>query len=54
MIEPQPRRRYELQELLSQCDPNAPISVDDRQWMDLQPVGREERPETGKRSERDH
>ncbi len=41
VIEPQRRRRYELKELLSQCDPDAPVSPDDRQWMDIEPVGGE-------------
>lgn len=41
VIEPQRRRRYGLEELLSQCKQDMPISAEDRQWMDVQPVGGE-------------
>jgi antitoxin component of MazEF toxin-antitoxin module len=37
-----PRRsRYTLDELVEQCDPEAPLSAEDREWMDSPAVGRE-------------
>jgi antitoxin ChpS len=36
------RPRYTLEELLAQCDPTAPMSDEDREWLDSPPVGREE------------
>jgi hypothetical protein len=37
-----PRKgRYNLAELLAQCDPNAPLSAEDRAWLDAPAVGRE-------------
>jgi hypothetical protein len=33
--------RYSLSELMAQCDPNAPLSDEDRTWLDVPPVGRE-------------
>jgi len=37
-----PRKgRYKLADLLAQCDPNAPISDEDRAWLDAPAVGRE-------------
>jgi antitoxin ChpS len=41
IVEPQPRRRYTLDELLAQCDPMAEPTEEDREWLDAQPVGRE-------------
>jgi antitoxin ChpS len=41
VVEPQPRRRYTLDELLAQCDPRAPRSPDEREWQDSKPVGGE-------------
>lgn len=41
IIEPVPKKRYSLQELLDQCDPSAPLSVEDSQWVDSSPVGKE-------------
>ena len=35
------RRRYQLQDLLEQCDAGAGISEEDRQWERIKPVGRE-------------
>lgn len=32
---------YSLPELLAQCDLNAPLSDEDRAWLDAPPVGRE-------------
>jgi antitoxin ChpS len=36
-----PRRKYNLQELLDQCDPSAPVSEEDKQWDAMKPVGEE-------------
>ncbi len=37
-----PRKgRYTLAELVSQCDPQAPMSAEDREWLDSPPFGRE-------------
>jgi len=40
---PPPRKRpkYSLDELLAQCDPDAPISDEERAWLDEPAVGRE-------------
>jgi AbrB family looped-hinge helix DNA binding protein len=35
------RRRYTLDELLAQCDPQAAVQEDDRAWLDAPAVGRE-------------
>jgi len=36
-----PRRRYSLSELMEQCDGDAPLSEEDRAWLDDPAVGRE-------------
>jgi|UniRef100_I2Q4F4 antitoxin ChpS len=41
VIEPAPRPRYTLEELLAQCDPAAAISAEDQTWLDGKPVGNE-------------
>jgi antitoxin ChpS len=41
VVEPQARRRYTLNELLAQCNPKAPRSRQDREWLDSKPVGGE-------------
>ncbi len=41
IVEPQPRHRYTLDELLAQCDPTAEPTQEDREWLDAPPVGRE-------------
>jgi antitoxin ChpS len=41
VIEPQPRPRYSLDELLAQCDASAELTVEDRAWVDAKPVGSE-------------
>ena len=35
------QRRYKLDELMAQCDPMAPLSAEDRAWLDSAAVGRE-------------
>lgn len=41
VVEPTPRPRYSLADLVAQCDPAAPISDDEREWMATKPVGNE-------------
>jgi hypothetical protein len=35
------KSRYSLTELMAQCDTNAPLSAEDRAWMDAPAIGRE-------------
>lgn len=41
VIEPTPRLRYTLDELLAQCDATAELSDEDREWFDSKPIGSE-------------
>jgi antitoxin ChpS len=41
VVEPAPRRRYTLDELLAQCDPKAPRAKEEQEWLDSKPVGGE-------------
>lgn len=41
IVKPQARPRYTLDELLAQCEDKAPISVEDREWLNTAPAGRE-------------
>lgn len=41
IINPQARNRYSLQELLAQCDANAPLSSVDSEWTASPPAGKE-------------
>jgi antitoxin ChpS len=41
VIQPRKRPRYKLNDLLAQCKAKAPITRKDRQWIDLNPAGRE-------------
>jgi antitoxin ChpS len=41
VVEPQPKPKYTLDELLSQCDPAIEITEEDRAWINLGSVGRE-------------
>ena len=41
IVEPQPRRRYTLDELLAQCDPSAEPTDEDREWLEAKPAGNE-------------
>ncbi len=41
IVEPQPRARYALDELLAQCDPSAELTQEDREWLDAKPAGGE-------------
>ena len=41
IVEPQPRRRYTLHELLAKCNPRARRSKQEQEWLDSKPVGGE-------------
>jgi antitoxin ChpS len=41
IVEPQQRPRYTLDELLAQCNPDAPQGQEERAWLDDRPVGGE-------------
>ena len=41
VVNPNPRPHYTLEELLAQCDANAEISPEDREWLDAPVVGGE-------------
>ena len=41
VIEPAPRPRFSLTELLAQCDASAEMSEEDRAWLESKPVGGE-------------
>ncbi len=41
VVDPRVKPRYTLDELLAQCDPDAPVSDEDRAWLNLPPAGRE-------------
>ena len=41
IVEPKPRKRYSLDELLAQCDANAEPNQEDRAWLDAKPMGGE-------------
>lgn len=40
-VEPQPRPRYNLDELLAQCDASAKVTSEEREWLDAKPAGSE-------------
>jgi len=41
IIEPETRPRYTLDELLAQCDANAALTEEERDWLDMKAVGGE-------------
>jgi len=41
VVEPQRRPRYSLDELLAQCHPKARRAMEEREWLDDKPTGRE-------------
>jgi antitoxin ChpS len=41
VVQPQQPRRYSLNEWLAQCDPKAPRSKEDQEWLDSEPMGGE-------------
>jgi antitoxin ChpS len=42
IITPRPRPRFTLEELMAQCDLDAPFTEEERAWGRAPPVGREE------------
>ncbi len=41
VVEPRPRARYSLDELLLQCDASAPLSAEEQEWLSARPMGGE-------------
>lgn len=41
VVEPQRRPRYTLDQLLAKCNPKAPRSKEDRDWVSSKPAGGE-------------
>jgi antitoxin ChpS len=41
ILQPKPKPRYTLEELLAKSDYSQPMSPEDREWIDAPPVGRE-------------
>ena len=41
IIEPNPKPRYTLAELIAQCDPSAPVSDEEQAWDEAESAGRE-------------
>jgi len=42
IIDPHPRHRYTLADLIAQCDPDAPRTAEDLAWLNDTPIGREQ------------
>jgi len=41
IIDPKPKRKYTLDELLAQCDTTAAMSAEDAEWLNSDPAGSE-------------
>ena len=41
LVEPKARPRYTLDDLLTQCSPDATADAEEREWIDAPAVGRE-------------
>ncbi len=41
VVDPHPKQRYTLSELMSQCDLSAPHSEETDEWLQDEPVGKE-------------
>jgi antitoxin ChpS len=41
VVEPQPRPRYTLDELLARCNPRTPRTSEEREWLESKPAGGE-------------
>ena len=41
VVQPAPLPRSSLAALLAQCDASAPITAEEREWLDAKPMGRE-------------
>ena len=42
IVEPKVKPRYTLEELLAQCDSTQPMTEAEQEWLDMEPVGRED------------
>jgi antitoxin ChpS len=42
VIEPKPKPRYKLTDLMAQCDLSAPLDIDDLTWLNDPSVGNED------------
>jgi antitoxin ChpS len=43
VVIPQKKKRYKLEELLAQCNPDLPFSAEEQEWIDAPAAGREDR-----------
>jgi antitoxin ChpS len=41
VVIPQKKKRYKLSDLLAQCDPSLPLTVEERGWLEMPAVGLE-------------
>lgn len=41
VVAPHTKPHYTLSELLAQCDPEAPLSQEEQEWLESPPVGEE-------------
>ena len=41
VVIPQKKRRYKLSDLLGQCDPSLPLTVEEQEWIEIPSVGLE-------------
>jgi len=41
VLQPRPRPKYTVAELMAKCDPSAPWSEEEKAWEAAKPVGRE-------------
>jgi antitoxin ChpS len=41
VVQPQKKPKYTLEELLARCDARAPITDEDREWINTSSVGKE-------------
>jgi antitoxin ChpS len=41
VMQPRPKPRYKLEELLAKCDFSQPRTAEEQEWLDMPPVGRE-------------
>jgi antitoxin ChpS len=41
VVIPQKKKRYKLSDLLAQCDPSLPLTVEERDWLEMPAVGLE-------------
>lgn len=41
VIEPHPKPKYTVAGMMAECDLTAPMSTQEREWQEMEPVGRE-------------